>query len=93
MRIRRRHLLLLVRREDAFDEFAFVRLARLSSMHFNRRFQQLLRMTPTAYLRTVRIQAARRLLSITSRALAALAHDTGFTDQSTSPAASAKPPA
>lgn len=57
-------------------------LAGLSSTHFNRRFQQLLRMTPTAYLRTVRIQAARRLLSTTSRALADLAHGTGFTDQS-----------
>jgi AraC-like DNA-binding protein len=56
-------------------------LAGLSSTDFNRRFQQLLRMTPTAYLRTVRIQAARRLLSTTSRALSAIAHETGFTDQ------------
>ena len=39
-------------------------------------------MTPTAYLRTVRIQAARRLLSTTNRALADIAHETGFTDQS-----------
>ena len=57
-------------------------LAGLSSTHFNRRFQQLLRMSPTAYLRTVRIQAARRLLSTTSRVLADIAHETGFTDQS-----------
>ena len=57
-------------------------LAGLSATHFNRRFQQLLRMTPTAYLRTVRIQAGRRLLSTTSRALANIAQETGFTDQS-----------
>ena len=57
-------------------------LARLSSTHFNRRFQELLRMTPTNYLRTVRVQAARRLLSTTARTLAVIAHDTGFTDQS-----------
>jgi AraC-like DNA-binding protein len=57
-------------------------LAGLSSTHFNRRFQQLLRMTPTAYLRTVRIQTARRLLSTTTRTIAAISHDTGFTDQS-----------
>ena len=56
--------------------------AGLSSTHFNRRFQQLLRMTPTGYLRNVRIQAARRLLSTTSHAFAEIAHETGFTDQS-----------
>ena len=57
-------------------------LAGLSATHFNRRFKQLLRMTPTTYLRTVRIQAARRLLSTTGRALVDIAHETGFTDQS-----------
>lgn len=56
--------------------------ARLSSTHFNRRFQQLLRMTPTGYLRTVRVQAARRLISTTNRTLAEIAREAGFTDQS-----------
>ncbi|MCC9606198.1 AraC family transcriptional regulator [Blastopirellula sp. JC732] len=57
-------------------------IAGLSSTHFNRRFQQLLRVTPTGYLQTVRIQAAQRLLSTTSRKLAEIAVDVGFTDQS-----------
>jgi AraC-like DNA-binding protein len=57
-------------------------LAGLSSTHFNRRFRQLLRMTPMQYLRTVRVQAARRLLIDTTWDLAAIAVDTGFTDQS-----------
>jgi len=54
----------------------------LSATHFNRRFQQLLRMTPTQYLRTVRVQAARRLLTESSHSLADIAAEVGFTDQS-----------
>jgi AraC-like DNA-binding protein len=57
-------------------------LSRLSATHFNRRFQQLLRMTPSAYLRSVRVQAARRLLGTTHRSLAQIAQQCGFTDQS-----------
>lgn len=57
-------------------------LAGLSATHFNRRFQQLLRLTPTGYLRTVRIQAARHLLNATRQDLANIAVGTGFTDQS-----------
>jgi AraC-like DNA-binding protein len=55
---------------------------KLSATHFNRRFQQLMRMTPTQYLRTVRVQAARRLLTESSRSLADIAVEVGFTDQS-----------
>lgn len=58
------------------------RLAGLSSTHFNRRFRQILRMTPLDYLRTVRVQAARRLLAAGTASLAQVAADTGFTDQS-----------
>ncbi|NBV87724.1 MAG: helix-turn-helix domain-containing protein, partial [Verrucomicrobia bacterium] len=61
---------------------AVARLARLSSTHFNRRFQQLLRCTPTEYLRTVRVQTAAKLLSFTQKPLADVAVETGFTDQS-----------
>ena len=58
------------------------RLAGLSPTHFNRRFRQLLRMTPTAYLRAVRVQRARTLLATTRKSLAEIAALTGFTDQS-----------
>lgn len=57
-------------------------LAGLSSTHFNRRFRQLLRMTPMQYLRTVRVQAAQRLLTTTSHPIADIAAQVGFTDQS-----------
>jgi AraC-like DNA-binding protein len=58
------------------------RLAGLSTTHFNRRFRQLLRMTPSQYLRTVRVQQARGLLTTTDKPLAEIATLTGFTDQS-----------
>jgi len=58
------------------------RLAGLSPTHFNRRFRQLVRMTPTAYLRAVRVQRARSLLATTTKPLAEVAALTGFTDQS-----------
>lgn len=57
-------------------------LAGLSSTHFNRRFQNLVKITPTKYLNLVRIQAARGLLTTTKKDLASIAMDTGFTDQS-----------
>lgn len=58
------------------------RLAGISATHFNRRFQQLLRTSPTSYLLTVRVQAARRALSETRRTMAEIAADIGFCDQS-----------
>lgn len=61
---------------------AMAELCGLSSTHFNRRFRQLLRVTPTDYLRSVRVQAARRLLETSQRALAEIANETGFADQS-----------
>lgn len=57
-------------------------LVNLSATHFNRRFKQLLRMTPMHYLRSIRIQAAQKLLTTTSDSLAAIAGNVGYSDQS-----------
>lgn len=61
---------------------AMAAMAGLSSTHFNRRFQQLFRSTPTEHLRSIRVQVACRLLSTTQRSLLEIAMETGFTDQS-----------
>jgi AraC-like DNA-binding protein len=58
------------------------KLAGLSSTHFNRRFRQLLRMTPMEYLRAIRIQVAQRLLTTTSKGVVEIAEEVGYTDQS-----------
>jgi AraC-like DNA-binding protein len=67
---------------ESISMSAMAELAGLSATHFNRRFRQLLRMTPMQYLRTVRTQAARRLLTETSRSLLEIAIEIGYTDQS-----------
>lgn len=67
---------------DPISMSEMAEMAGLSSTHFNRRFRQLLRLTPTAYLRSVRVQVAQSLLATTSRTLAEIAVDVGFTDQS-----------
>lgn len=67
---------------DLISMAAMAELANLSATHFNRRFRELLRMTPMQYLRTVRIQAAQRLLTTTSRSIAEIAIEVGYTDQS-----------
>ncbi len=67
---------------ESISMAAMARLAGISSTHFNRRFRQLLRMSPSQYLRHVRIQSAQRLLATTSRDLADIALSVGFTDQS-----------
>lgn len=61
---------------------SMAKLVKLSSTHFNRRFQQLLRITPMQYLRAVRVQAAESLLTTTSKRLVEVANDVGYTDQS-----------
>ncbi|WP_425398171.1 helix-turn-helix domain-containing protein [Aeoliella sp.] len=67
---------------DTISMADMAELANLSSTHFNRRFKQLLRMTPMQYLRTVRVQAVQRLLTTTQRSMADVAALTGFADQS-----------
>ena len=57
-------------------------LAGLSPTHFNSRFRKILRMSPTEYLLSRRIQHAQRLLTETSQSLAEIANAIGFYDQS-----------
>jgi AraC-like DNA-binding protein len=57
-------------------------MAGISSTQFNRRFRQLLRMTPMEYLRTVRIQAAQKLLITTRSSLVQISAAVGYADQS-----------
>jgi AraC-like DNA-binding protein len=61
---------------------ALARMSSLSTTHFNRLFRDVLRMSPTRYLLSLRIQKARQLLAITSKTIAEVATATGFYDQS-----------
>jgi AraC-like DNA-binding protein len=57
-------------------------LADISSTQFNRRFRQLLRMTPMEYVRTVRSQVAQKLLTTTVDSIVEIAVAVGYSDQS-----------
>ncbi|MDA0349918.1 MAG: AraC family transcriptional regulator [Verrucomicrobia bacterium] len=57
-------------------------LAGLSSTQYNLRFRQLLRMTPTEYLMTLRIDLAQHLLTRTDKKVADIGVAVGFYDQS-----------
>ena len=61
---------------------AMARLAGLSSTHFNRRFRSLLRMSPTDFLRSLRMQEAQRLLTVSQDSVGEIALASGFYDQS-----------
>ncbi len=56
--------------------------AGVSATSFNTRFREILRMTPSEYVLSRRIEHARRLLLQTSKSLADIAFELGFTDQS-----------
>jgi AraC-like DNA-binding protein len=57
-------------------------LAGMSSTHFNRRFGELFRMSPTRFLHSLRIDKARQLLAHTSLSIGDIAMETGYHDQS-----------
>lgn len=57
-------------------------LAGLSATHFNSRFREVLRMSPSQFLLSRRIEHARRLLTETAKELGEVAMDSGFYDQS-----------
>jgi transcriptional regulator GlxA family with amidase domain len=58
------------------------KIARLSPGHFNRAFRQSIRTSPHQYVTRRRVSFAARLLETTNRALAEIALDAGFADQS-----------
>lgn len=67
------------------DEITVERLAEIAGIsvpHFNRRFRQLLRLSPMEYVHSLRIQEAQRLLATTDQAIAEIALFTGHYDQS-----------
>ncbi|EMI58555.1 AraC family transcriptional regulator [Rhodopirellula sallentina] len=57
-------------------------LVGLSTTHFNQRFRELLRMTPTQFLLARRVEHARRMLTETEASVSEVSTATGFYDQS-----------
>ena len=57
-------------------------MAKLSATHFNARFREILRMSPSQYVLSRRIEHARHLLTDTSLRLAEIGASVGFFDQS-----------
>ena len=72
--------------DDHFlDEITAERLAKIAGFsvpHFNRRFREILRLSPMEYVASLRIQEAQRLLSTTDESIAEIALTTGHYDQS-----------
>ena len=58
------------------------KIAGLSLPHFNRKFRQLLRLSPMEYVQSLRIQEAQRLLTTSSQSIGEIAANIGFYDQS-----------
>lgn len=57
-------------------------MGKLSATQFNQRFRTILRMSPTEYLLSLRIQQAQRFLTQTSKSIAEISAEVGFYDQS-----------
>ncbi len=67
------------------DEISVSRLAGIagiSAAHFNRRFRQLLRLSPMQYVHSLRIHESKRLLATTNQNIGQIAVAAGFYDQS-----------
>ncbi|MGB0582149.1 MAG: helix-turn-helix domain-containing protein [Limisphaerales bacterium] len=67
---------------DEITAADLAKVAGLSVPHFNRRFRQLLRLSPMEYILSRRVQEAQRLLSTTGHSVGRIATETGFYDQS-----------
>ncbi|NQT36383.1 MAG: AraC family transcriptional regulator [Planctomycetes bacterium] len=72
--------------EESFvDEVTVKRLAEIAGLsvtHFNRRFRQLLRLSPMQYVESLRIHESQRLLVTTDQSVGQIAVAAGFYDQS-----------
>jgi AraC-like DNA-binding protein len=71
--------------EHFVDEITVDRLAAIAGIsvpHFNRRFRQLLRLSPMEYVLSLRVQESQRLLVATNQPVGEIAATTGFYDQS-----------
>jgi AraC-like DNA-binding protein len=67
------------------DEVSVKRLAEIAGIsvaHLNRRFRQLLRLSPMEYVHSLRIHEAKRLLATTHQNIGQIAAAAGFYDQS-----------
>ncbi len=67
------------------DEITVEKLAEIAGIsvpHFNRRFRQLLRLSPMEYVSSLRMQEAQRRLITTRQSIGEIAMATGFFDQS-----------
>ena len=82
-----RELLPVIRHIDANfqDEISMkemAEMANLSTTHFNAKFREILRTTPSRYVLSRRIEYSRRLLTETTREISEIAVYSGFCDQS-----------
>lgn len=72
--------------EESFvDEISVQRLAEIAGIsvaHLNRRFRQLLRLSPMEYVQSLRIHESKRLLATTDQNIGRIAVAAGFYDQS-----------
>ena len=67
------------------DEISVKRLAEIAGIsvaHLNRRFRQLLRLSPMGYVHSLRMHEAKRLLATTDQTIGQIATAAGFYDQS-----------
>ena len=67
------------------DEVTAEKLARIAGLsipQLNRRFRQILRLSPMEYVYSLRIQRAQQLLATSKRSIGEIATETGFYDQS-----------
>ena len=67
---------------ESISMAALAAMAKLSTTHFNARFREILRLSPSEYVLSIRIQHAQRLLTETSKSIVEVGNEVGFCDQS-----------